>query len=583
MTTSFVKPAREFYDKTFLTKYNALSSIYSFILPNDIKEIFKWVNFIMANVPKAQTAIDKLSSVAITSLNYLSDDLTELGTEDADSWKNILEGKLRIKLFLKELAYNFTIYGNQFISINFPIVRTLSCPNCKKNIPRFMIENQKVSIIVDENNEDFKIEAVCPYCKVKAPMPYQDTQIKDISKIKIISWNVNQIDLYEDEITGIKTFYYTPLQKDVELIKNGNKDKIFNLPADIIIAAMRGGKVKFGENKILHLRNKKFTGSSTAWGMPKLTSAIPDMISLLLLRKANEKIYTDMIFPLRGLVPRVNGVDNNSMYGFIDGTQMSNKIRSVVANWKKDPTAIQFFPIPLEPVTMFGEGKQLNLSQEIEAYSSMILSAVGIPNEFVSGGLAYSGSSVSLRILQNELIDLVSSLEGAVGFIVDKISTFVNKNPIRIKLIPIKLIDDAQEKQLMMSLAQSGQVSQHTALDFFGIDYRQEQNRIQKEQEEKIRRNLEMQHFQQQISTSLEDKIRQESMIENSNVWNLNQQAILQQADSIAQQIQQLPYGAKKSKLDSLEKENPVLYAVVKWRIDFMQQKADTEAKYQGS
>jgi len=582
MIPSYSKPSREFYDKTFLTKYNALSSIYQFILPNDIKEIFKWVNFIMANVPKAQSAVDKLSSVAITSLNYLSDDLTELGTEDANSWKNILEGKLKIKSFLKELAYNFTIYGNQFVSVNFPIIRTLSCPQCKKQIPRFMIENQQLSIKLNpQNQNDFMVEAECPYCHTKAPMEYSDAYIKDISKIKIVTWNVNQIDLYEDEVTGIKTFYYTPNAKEVELIKNGNKDKIFSLPTDIIVAALKGGKVKFSEDKIIHLRNKKFNGANTAWGIPKLASAIPEMISLLLLRKANEKIYTDMIFPLRGLVPRVNGVDNNAVYGFMDGSQMANKVKNVIAKWKQDPTAIQFFPIPLEPITMFGEGKQLNLAQEVESYSSMILSALGIPNEFIAGGLTYSGSSVSLRILQNELIDLVTALEDVVKFIVEKVAAFINKKPIRIKLIPIKLIDDAQEKQLMLSLFQAGQVSGHTALNFFDIDYRQEQDRISKEQKEKIRRDIEMQHYQQELATSLEDKIRQESMIENSNVWNLNQQAILQQADAIAQQISQLPYGAKKSKLDELEKENPVLYAVVRWRIDFTEQKQATEAKYQ--
>ena len=83
------------------------------------------------------------------------------------------------------------------------------------------------------------------------------------------------------------------------------------------------------------------------------------------------------------------------------------------------------------------------------------------------------------------------------------------------------------------------------------------------------------------MSTSLEDKIKQESMMENSNVWNMNQQAILQQADAMVQQLSQLPYGMKKSKLDSLEKENQVLYAVVKWRMDFQEQKNNTAAKYQ--
>lgn len=579
---SFQKPQRLIYDKSFLTKNNALSSIYSSYLPNDIKEVFKWVNFIIANVPKVQSALDKYSSVAITSINYLSEDLTELGSDDANSWKNILEEKLRIKPIIKEIAYNYTLYGNHFVSVNFPMNRVFICPSCKKESSRFMIENQKITPKIDPKNKNsFVINTVCPHCKQQVDMTFKDIPIKDLEKIKIIHWNVNSIELYEDNITGMKTFYYTPGGQEKDLIKKGNKDKIFNLPSDIITAALNNGKVKFNEDKIIHLPHKRLCGNDTGWGIPKLTSAIPDMISLLLLRKSNEKIYTDMMFPLRALVPRVNGVDQNSMYGFIDGSQMSRKIEATITRWKKDPTAIQFFPIPLEPVTVFGEGKQLNLSNEIEAYSDMILSALGIPREFISGGLAYNGSSVSLRILQNELLDLVNGLETIVNFIIDKISNFIHKKKIRIKLIPIKLIDDAQEKQLMLSLLQAGKVSGHTALNFFDIDYRQEQSRIEKEQKEDIRRQLEMQQYQQELSTSLEDKIKQESMMENSNIWNINQQAILQQADAMVQQISQLPYGEKKSKLDGLEKENPILYAVVKWRLEFQNQKASTEAKYQ--
>lgn len=582
MTPSFTKPNRALYDTTFLKRYNALSSIYANYLPNDIKEVFKWINFITANVPKVQSAVDKLSSVAITSLVYLSPDLEELDVDDANSWKNILEVKLKIKSLLKELAFNFVLYGNVFISLNFPILRTIKCPHCSMEYNEQTFPDEaKLTPKVLEENDKLTYEGVCPKCGANVNFEIYDRILKDISKLKIINWNLNYIDLYEDEVTGVKTFYYTPSPAEKELIKKGSKIKLFHTPLNIIKAVVKDGKVKFNEDKILHLRTKKFNATHTGWGIPKLTSAIADMISLLLLRKSNERIYTDMIFPLRALVPRVNGVDQGSVYGFVDGSKLKQNIAQAIAQWKKDPTSIQFFPIPVEPMNLFGEGKALNLSQEIEVYTNMILSALGIPNEFISGGLSYSGSAVSLRILQNEIIDLVTALEEAANFIVEKLASFLNKRKIMVKLVPVKLIDDTQEKQLTLSLLQMGKVSNHTALNLFGLDYRQEMNRIKEEQKEQIRMQLEIQHYQQEISTSLEDKIRQESMIENSNIWNINQQAILQQADAIVQQLMNLPYGAKKSKLDELEKENPVLYAVVKWRMEFLEQKQTTQAKYQ--
>ena len=584
MGASFKKPNREIFDKLFLQKYNALSSIYATYLPNNITEVFKWINFIMANIPKVQSAVDKFSSVAITSLIYSGNSKEEENTKNPDEWKEILENDLKIKTILKELAFNYILYGNLFVSVNFPIVRTLECMNCHSMITEGFVEDDTTLVPFlkkIKGKETLLLKGKCPSCHAETTFRMKDALLKNPKKIKIINWNINHIDLYEDAITGIKTFYYTPTDAESELINKGFKEKIFHTPVDIIKAVLKKGKVKFNEDKILHVRAKKFNATHTAWGIPKLTSAIPDMVSLLLLRKSNEKIYTDMIFPFRGLTPRVSGVDNNSMYAFVDGAQMKNKISQSIKAWKNDPTSIQFFPVPVEPFSLFGEGKALNLSQEIESFTNMILSSLGIPNEFISGGLAYNGSSVSLRILQNELIETVNGLEEITNFIAQKLAYFLSKSTVRIKLVPLKLIDDAQEKQLILSLLQANKVSAHTALNIFGLNHDEEREKIVEEQKQSIEDQLEVQNYQQEVSTSIEDKIKQESMMENSNVWNLNQQAILQQADTMVQQISQLPYGAKKSKLDELEKDNQVLYAVVKWRLEFLNQKQGTQAKYQ--
>jgi len=584
MASSLRKINRTFYDTNFLQKYNQLSSIYSNYLPNDIREVFKWVNFIAANVPAVQSALSKMSCVAITSFNYTSQDLTELDEDDETSWKSVLENDLKIMEELKEIAYNFLLYANQFISVNFPIDRTFICTECSSHYRKNQLENREIIPIAkkNKNNQDelfFKCH--CDKCKTKTLMTVKDRTVIDYTKVKIIKWPVNSIDLYEDDITGVKTFYYTPDTANKELIKKGNKDKIFYLPINIILAAITDGKVKFNEESIIHIRAKKFNGVNTAWGMPTLTSAIPDMISLMLLRKVNEKIYSDMMLPLRGLVPRMNNVDGNPIYNYISAPDLEGKVNKIINSWKKDPTGIKFFPIPLEPMNLFGEGKSLNLSGEIDAFTTMIIQSLGIPPEFIKGGLSWGGSGPSLRMLQNQLLELSTSLETVAEFVVKKIRAYSNKKAIRVKLIPLKLIDDSNDKANMLNLFQSGKVSSHTALDFFNISYRDEQKRLLEEQKDEFRRNQEMQQWQQEIATSLADKIRQESMMENSSTNNLNQTAILQEADSYAEQMASLDYGTKKSKLDELSKSNPVLYAVVKWRLEFMDQKRTTEAKHQ--
>lgn len=578
MVESFTKINTSMYDNTFLNKYNYLSSVYQNVLPNNIKEIFKWTSFIVANVPTVQSALDKMSSIAITSINYLSKDLAELNQDEAMNWKSIVENKLNIKQELKEIAYNFLLYGNQFVSIHFPVDRKIVCRKCSSVFKRKEVEHVKIEPVVTEDKQ-LLFKGKCPECRMDVVFDVKDEQHMELDKLKIIKWPVNRIELYEDEITGVKTFYYTPLAHDKELLEKGNKDKLFNLPKDIIIASLKEGKVKFNDNAIYHIRTRKLNATDTSWGMPMLTSAIPDMISLMLLRKTNEKIYSDMMLPFRGVVPRVQGVDNNPAYNYINADDMKKKINGILKSWKKDPTGIKFFPIPLEPINLFGEGKALNLAAEIDSYTTMIMQAVGVPVEFVKGGLSYSGAGASLRVLQNQLMELTTSLELVANFIIKRVSSYIKKEPVRVKLIPIKLIDDISDKQNMIAMMQANKVSNHTALNFFDIDYREEQQRILEEQKADIRRQLELQRFQQTVATDLEDKIKQESMMQNSSAWNLNQSAILQEADGYVQQYSQLDPGLLKSKMDELAKENPVLYAVVKWRMEFMKQKQETEAK----
>ena len=122
------------YRTNFLRNYNNLSSLYADILPNDIKEVITWSEFIIANVPLVSSAIEKMSSVSITSFQYTSEDMTELGSTDSDSWKNIMEGKLKILNRTQEFAYTFLTAGNVFCSVYYPIERSMECQQCNERI-----------------------------------------------------------------------------------------------------------------------------------------------------------------------------------------------------------------------------------------------------------------------------------------------------------------------------------------------------------------------------------------------------------------------------------------------------------------
>jgi len=589
------------YDRRFMGKYNNLSSVYADILPNDIKEVIQWSEFITANVPLVASALDKMSSVAITSLQYMTDDLSEMSVTDSRSWKNILEEKMNIVETLQESGYNYLLGGNVFISVFFPIHRTATCTKCQAGLARgdFTPAN-KLKPVMEEpsffkdskgkkqkkGKESSKREVLvfkgqCPKCNSLSLFTLKDIEVNNLEGIHVVTWPVMSMNFISDNITGRTTYYYRMPNSDRKMITEGFLDTIFYKPLDIMEAAVKGTTVQFDDGRVLHLKRKKMSGTNTGWGMPILTSAIPEMISLLLLRKSQERILSDMIFPLRGITPRATGSDGNAIYNYMSGSDVTKKVEAILTAHKNNPTSVKFFPMPVDALTAFGEGKALNLSAEIDQISTMIMSAIGVPIEFVKGGLGYTAAGASIRILENQLMGLTRSMEKIVNYVAHQISTFRNKKMVHVKITPFRIIDDIAEKQILLSLYQQQKLSDHTMASMFKLDAKMENDKMEEERKIGVRSQFDLQEFQQGIAQNLEEKARTEAMLAQSSTQQVNQQAIMQEADQMAAQLQQMQPGQRKSEMDRLQKDNWLLYVATKERMEFNGRKDATAAAEQ--
>lgn len=565
------------FDRSIFRNDKTLSSVYQAMLPNDIKETFKWVEFLLFNVPMAASAIQKMSGIVITSIDYQSSDLSETNTSDNNSWKNILENDLKIKKRLSEAAYNYKVYANVFASVIPPVNRTLTCPKC------FSVTNEKTTVKPKIDKDRSKktgklhIEYFCPKCKEKTFSKTTDTSYKDPSKIKIKFWNPASIDISPDTISGDSKYYYT-VENDINnMIQNNDVSAIFNVPEVIIISSLLQRKVLFSNREMFHLSKNSLSGIQTSWGIPEMSTAISNFIMLLLAKKANEKIFTDMIFPMRMISP-----GNSDVSGFIGGNDLVTKFKTMLGNQSADPTGIRFTPFPINAQTVFGDAKSINLLQESSAIEENILSSLGVPIEFIKGGLSYNGSGASIRVLENQLLSLATDINELVQFIADKVASILDKKSINVKLIPFKLLDDIADKQMLISLLQNGKISEKTFTSLFNINNESERRSIQEERKRSIKDDMDAQQYQQDLFGDIQEKARQEEFMENSSSQTINQAAILQEADQLIQRFQQMDDGQKRSEMDRIEKENFVLYSVVKAREEFEGQKARTAASNGG-
>ena len=573
-----------------------------------MSELFEWMEFIVHNNPIASAGIKKMSEVPVTSFRYASiGDDKESTFLSKDSWKTILEDSLRLKSSLLSISYNTLLYGNCFVSVYSPIERRGTCNKCKSSYNLRKLQNVKVSakrkdslryregrdVFSTKNKEKtsrddtdkFKpkekkkpsglsFSAKCPKCSAIREMEIEDIYLKDHRGMNIILWNPNSIRLSSNQISGETDFFYTVESDLLDKIQKNELSVISSIPLPMIEAALTKKIFKFAKGHIYHIKRDMISGISTSWGMPSLAAAIPAFMSLMILRKANEKIAQDYMVPLRVMYPSQSGAGSD-MYNFMGGGSFVDNVKNMLNIWKIDPSAVQVSPAPLGVETILGDGKMLVLYQEIEQLESNIANSLGIPIEFIKGGLSYTSQGSSLRLLQNQLDNVSEHLNGVIDFIVDRVSNTTGKDRIKVDMIPFKVIDDIQEKSAILNLALNGQnsVSRNTILEMFNLDAGQEKEKIEQDKKDDIKSQIDVQRYNQETLSSIEEQAKNDANMNNSSFSALNQQGLMQEAQTYVDQLSQMDTGQRKSELDEMSKTNYILYGVVKALLDMKENK----------
>jgi hypothetical protein len=574
---------------------NPILSSFSSYLPTNIKDIFKWCEFIVSNVSVAAAGIEKLSETTVTSFKYhVGDDFNETNLDLKDSWKQIIEKKLGLKSKLLEISYNLEVYNNVFISVYKPFNRTLKCKKCKRILPITAFPKVKLKLVKRENEqkhnfkdydyttrlnnskkvkEELVSQNYCESCKEVTEHEIIDINVNDISKVNVILWNPHNIDIEYNPVSGKSTYYYNIDDNIKKGITNNSRTFVETTPKEMITAVLSKKKFKLNNKSMLHIKKGAISGVSTVWGLPKLVSAIPSVLTYLIYNKANEKIAMDYLVPLRTVYPESNG--QGEMYSFMSGDSVAAKLKDVINKWKLDPSGVQVTPFPIGTQQILGDGRMLNLDQELANKETNIANALGVPIEFIKGGLSYGSQGPALRLLENQMAKNQYDLNRVIKFIIDEVSFLINKEPINVELLPFKLIDDLQEKATIVQLAAQGggMISTGTLLELFNMDSNTERKRSIEENKMQTKQQMELQHYQQQVQQSIEEKAKQENILNQSNFNSLNTQALMQEAQQYVDQMAQMDEGQRRSQLDELSKTNYILYATVKSLLDMSERK----------
>jgi hypothetical protein len=538
-------------------------------VPRRLRDLFVWMEYLYYNSAQIFAALKKFSEYPITDISY---DTQSRNLEDRG--KHLLEKTLRVKNTLILAGRDRWIYGNAFVSVYQPFARFLKCPICGK------LTN------IEHVNYRFRFKQVafeytCKKCKKMVKGKVIDRKLTDPNRINIIRWDPKQMDIDFNPMTGESVYYYSIPPDMRDKIRKGNKHLINTMPLAFLKAARDNKMFKFNKGYVYHMKVEAPAGIDQQWGFPPLTSAIKLFFYAAVLRKANEAIALDHLVPFRILFPRQSSANADPIQTIALST-MFEEVKTGIRRWRRDPLNIMHSPVAVDTAQIGGDGRALLTLGEVKEAEDGIIAAMGIPREFIYGGLSFTGSAITLRMLENQLLTYTSELNELLQWVCDRSMKILGWGQMNVELVEFKLIDDVQQKQLMLQLNQGGQqlISNTTVAELNDFDLKKERDRRLQEQLDEVRFQQEMNLKVQKLQQSLAQQVQQQAMMGQGLQYD--QQKVISDADNIVQQLMGVDPGTRRSQLHALQVEDFVMYSVVIQRLEQMQTSQAQEAKAGG-
>lgn len=430
-------------------------------MPPTIKELFRWCTFYYYNSPLIGAAIKKVSRYPITDL-ILEDE----HESTRDLWSKVLNDFLKIKDRLMEVNLDYHVYGNSFVSLHLPFTRFLICKNCKHRQP---IRQWNWSFRASVHS----FSGTCSSCNHTGDVGVKDVPYRDLKAVKLIRWNPENMQIKYNEYTGRYVYMYMVPAKLKNAILRGDKDILEDIPLVVLEAIRKRRLIRFSEDNLLHLKNPTLAEQDQGWGKPAIIHVLKDMFYFYTLRRAQEAIALEHIVPFDVIYPLPNAQQDPYIHTDLAGWR--TQIESVIEKHRRDPNFKAVIPIPVGFGRLGGDGKALLLSPELNYLTQTVVGGMGIPSEMLMGGMNWTGSSVTLRMLENDFIQNRSQLLDLVYWIKNKLRIWMTLPDCKkMKFADFRMADDIQKNQQLIGLNAQGKVSDQTLLTELGYDYDQE-------------------------------------------------------------------------------------------------------------
>lgn len=447
---------------------NPFYTIANQFVPRNLHDVIKWARFIFTQSPTLTEVIRKYATYPITEIEYTGN--AHSSPTEADKYK-ALEKSLKLPKFLADSGVNFYTIGNDFISIYFPIIRTLVCPD-KSCGHATEIRVGLSSLGFKFHN--FKFKGTCPRCqKASSDFKVADVKSMDVSGINLIRWPAETITINHNHITGESEYWYNIPNSVKRRVMAGDPNFISTIPWEIVQAVQKKQSFLFSPGSIYQMKNLEMGGILEGYGLPPIISMYSSVFHIAILKRANEAIATEHMTPLRVIYPNQGSsagdpISMMSMQGFV------GRMEDAFRKFRTDPNHLIVAPIPVGYQAIGGQGRAMLVTQELQAEEESMLLGMGVSRELLSGTTNWTSSTVGLRLLENTMYSWTSEMDLFVQWTMNKVGAYMGYSPIQCKLKPFALVDDDALKNRAVQLAEAGFISPNTLMSTFDMDLAEE-------------------------------------------------------------------------------------------------------------
>lgn len=521
---------------------NPFFTVANQFLPRNLHDVIRWARFITVQSPVTTEVVRKLATYPITDFVVDTTD-KNLSERYHDLFKHT-----RLKSALHDIGFEYYTIGNVFLSIYFPIQRTLQCPSCAVE---YNAKNAHFTTF-----KQFDFHGTCPKCNHQGKFIRKDSKSLDVKDLNLVKWDPTNIAVNHNPITNEYEYYYKIPNEVRRRVQQGDKLFVNSVPWGFIEAIKNNQDFKFDRDNVYHLRNLSAGPLINGIAVPPLVSLFGLVFYQQTLRRGNEAIAQDYMTPLRAVFPQAQTGNSDPVIA-ISMRNFAARMKQAFIEHKRDPNHVLIAPVPIGYQAISGEGKALLVSQEIAQAEESILLSLGVSKELLSGQTNWTSSTVGLRLMKNTLDVYVDQIEGFIEWFVSRTTKYLGLAHADVTLAPFKLHDDDNLRQVLLSLVEGGKGSLSSLYESYGMNYEDE---LRKQKEDAIA--LAVNNIETQLEVEKAEFLAARTAGEKIDQGG-DYKAALEKAQAMAEELHTADPGSVRTVLNELKISDYAMYLMV--------------------